>query len=46
MREAGYDKTYQIGNIVATKLTNEEKNQKLAEVISIIEMIWLKVADD
>lgn len=50
MRETSYDKTYQIGNtmihIVAVKQTNEEKKQRLDEIISIIEMIWLRVADD
>jgi hypothetical protein len=50
VRETDYDKTYQIGNtmihIVAAKQTNEQKNQRLAEIVSIIEMIWLRVADD
>jgi hypothetical protein len=50
VRETDFDKTYRIGNttihIVAVKQTNEEKDQRLAEIIKIIEMIWLRRADD
>lgn len=50
MREIDIDKTYQIGNttihIVAVQQTKEEKDQWLAEIINIIEMIWLRVVDN
>lgn len=45
MRETDFDKTYRIGNttihIVAIKQTDEERQERLAEIVSIIEMIWL-----
>ncbi|MGA8943452.1 MAG: hypothetical protein WB502_12185 [Thermoactinomyces sp.] len=49
MKETDFDKTYRIGNttihIVAAKQTDEERQERLAEIVSIIEMIWLSKAN-
>ncbi|MBA4601381.1 hypothetical protein H2C83_03410 [Thermoactinomyces sp. AMNI-1] len=50
MRETGFDKTYRIGNttihIVAAEQTDEERQERLAEVVRVIELIWSGVNDD
>ncbi|WP_181737788.1 hypothetical protein [Thermoactinomyces mirandus] len=50
VRETGFDKTYRIGNttihIVAAEQTDEERQERLAEVVRVIELIWSGVNDD